>query len=61
MAACSDGGWAGICELAQNGSDTAKAQNRQPLENIRTLTISCAKTEHTNAAIKLYDLIAADV
>jgi len=61
MAACSDWGWTGICEPEQNGSDTAKTQNRPPLENTRTPITSCAKIEDTNATIKLYDLIAADV
>jgi len=58
MATSSDWGWAEICELVQNGSDAANAQDHQRLENIRTLIVSCTKIEDTNAAIKLYDLIA---
>jgi len=42
----------------QNGSDAANAQDRQWLENIRTLIIATRKIEDTNAAINLYDLIA---
>jgi len=42
----------------QNGSDAANAQDKQRLENIRALIIATRRIEDTNAAIKLYDLIA---